>query len=202
MYRNRGRNIASIFTKPRRNISSGLFIGQTGTLGYRVIMKREEIFFPVPICYSDRMKCPFCSHADTKVVDSRETKDGSSIRRRRECEACAARFSTYEEAEMFTLIVIKKDGERQEYDRKKIEAGLERAFEKRDRGEEKSEKILSEVEYELHAKRVPEITSREIGDLIMEKLRAADEVAYIRFASVYESFGSAKSFKKAIENLD
>lgn len=148
------------------------------------------------------MKCPYCSHDETKVVDSRETKDGWAIRRRRECEQCAARFSTYEEAEMFKLSVVKKDGRREEYDRKKIEAGLERALEKRPGGEEKAEKILGEVEYELHARHVPEITSREIGDLVMEKLRAADEVAYIRFASVYKSFGSAKSFKKAIENLE
>lgn len=148
------------------------------------------------------MKCPYCSHNETKVVDSRETKDGWAIRRRRECEKCASRFSTYEEAEMFKLSVVKKDGRREEYDRKKIEAGLERALEKRPGGEDKAEKILGEVEYELHARHVPEITSREIGDLVMEKLRAADEVAYIRFASVYKSFGSAKSFKKAIENLE
>ncbi|MBP9751557.1 MAG: transcriptional repressor NrdR [Candidatus Moranbacteria bacterium] len=148
------------------------------------------------------MRCPYCSHTETKVVDSRETKDGFSIRRRRECEQCAVRFSTYEEAEMFKLSVIKKDGRHEEYDRKKIEAGLERALEKRPGGEEKAEKILGEVEYALHAKHVPEITSKEIGDLILEKLKAADEVAYLRFVSVYKSFGSAKSFQKAIENLE
>jgi transcriptional repressor NrdR len=113
-----------------------------------------------------------------------------------------ARFSTYEEAEMFKLSVIKKDGRSEEYDRKKIESGLERALEKRPGGEEKAEKILGEVEYALHAKHVPEITSKEIGDLILEKLRATDEVAYLRFVSVYKSFGSAKSFQKAIENLE
>lgn len=103
---------------------------------------------------------------------------------------------------MFKLSVIKKDGRSEEYDRKKIESGLERALEKRPGGEEKAEKILGEVEYALHAKHVPEITSKEIGDLILEKLRATDEVAYLRFVSVYKSFGSAKSFQKAIENLE
>lgn len=148
------------------------------------------------------MRCPYCSHDETRVVDSRETKDGWAIRRRRECEKCAARFSSYEEAEMFHLTVVKKDGRKEEYDRKKIEAGLDRALEKRPGGEEKSEKILGEVEYALHAKHSPEIMSKEIGDLILEKLRATDEVAYLRFVSVYKSFGSAKSFQKAIENLD
>jgi transcriptional repressor NrdR len=148
------------------------------------------------------MKCPFCSHADTKVVDSRETKEGSAIRRRRECEACQARFSTYEEAETFTFTVLKKDGRREEYDRKKIEEGLSRAFEKRPGADEKAERILTEIEYALHAEHAPEIPSREIGNLIMEKLKNVDEVAYIRFASVYKSFGSAKSFRRELEKLD
>lgn len=148
------------------------------------------------------MKCPYCGHDETKVVDSRETKEGSAIRRRRECEKCAERFSTYEEAETFTFTVIKKDGRREEYDRRKIEAGLARAFEKRPQANEKAERILTEVEYALHAKHAAEIPSREIGNLIMEKLKSLDEVAYIRFASVYKSFGSVKSFRKAIENLE
>lgn len=103
---------------------------------------------------------------------------------------------------MFKLSVVKKDGRSEEYDRRKIEAGLERAFEKRPGAEEKAERILGEVEYALHEKRIPEITSKEIGDLVLERLRSTDEVAYLRFASVYKSFGSAKSFRKAIENLD
>lgn len=148
------------------------------------------------------MKCPFCGYADTKVVDSRETKEGSAIRRRRECETCEARFSTYEEAETFTFTVQKKDGRREEYDRKKIEEGLRRAFEKRPGAEEKAEKLLAEVEYALHEKHASEIPSKEIGNLIMDKLKTVDEVAYIRFASVYKSFGSAKSFRKELEKLD
>lgn len=99
------------------------------------------------------------------------------------------------------ISVVKKDGRKESYDRKKIESGLRRAFEKRPGSEEKTEKILEEIEYELHAGRKSEVTSREIGNLALEKLRSADEVAYLRFASVYKSFGSAKSFRKAIENL-
>ncbi len=148
------------------------------------------------------MHCPFCNHPETKVIDSRDTQEGRAIRRRRECEKCQARFSTYEEVEIFRLLVVKKDGRREEYDRSKIEKGLDRAFEKRPAAEEKIERILGEVEYALHEKRVSEISSREIGSLIMEKLKEADEVAYIRFASVYKSFGSAKSFRKALETLE
>jgi len=148
------------------------------------------------------MRCPFCGHEDTKVVDSRETKEGRAIRRRRECEKCSGRFSTYEEAETMGISVVKKDGRREGYDRKKIESGLRRALEKRPGSEEKAEKILEEIEYELHARREPEVASKEIGNLVLEKLRAVDEVAYLRFVSVYKSFGSVKSFKKAIENLE
>lgn len=100
------------------------------------------------------------------------------------------------------ITVVKKDGRTEPYDRKKIEIGLRRALEKRPGNEEKAEKILDEIEYELHARREPEVTSKEIGNLILEKLRAVDEVAYLRFASVYKSFGSVKSFKKAIETLE
>ncbi|MDP2837673.1 MAG: transcriptional regulator NrdR [Candidatus Moranbacteria bacterium] len=147
------------------------------------------------------MVCPFCNHLNTRVVDSRETQEGRAIRRRRECEKCTARFSTYEEVEIFRLLVVKKDGHREEYDKTKIEKGLRRAFEKRPFAEERIEKILREIEYALHEKQVTEISSRAIGSLIMDKLRAVDEVAYIRFASVYKSFGSAQSFLKALQKL-
>jgi len=100
------------------------------------------------------------------------------------------------------ISVVKKDGRKEAYDRKKIEVGLMRALEKRPGSEEKAEKILEEIEYELHARRDPDVTSKEIGNLVLEKLRAVDEVAYLRFVSVYKSFGSVKSFKKAIENLE
>lgn len=147
------------------------------------------------------MQCPFCGHPETRVVDSRETKEGRAIRRRRECEKCAARFSTYEQVEMFRLLIVKKNGHKEEYDKTKIEKGLRRAFEKRPQAEERIDKILGEIEMALHEKQVTEIPSREIGALIMDKLKEVDEVAYIRFASVYKSFGSAKSFLKALEKL-
>ncbi|MEK7549725.1 MAG: transcriptional regulator NrdR, partial [Patescibacteria group bacterium] len=117
------------------------------------------------------MHCPFCNFKDTKVIDSRDTQEGRSIRRRRECESCKARFSTYEDVEIFRLLIIKKDGSKDEYDRSKIERGLRRAFEKRPGAEERIEKILGEIEYTLHEKQQPEISSREIGNLILEKLR-------------------------------
>jgi transcriptional repressor NrdR len=147
------------------------------------------------------MRCPFCRHIETRVVDSRETKDGEVTRRRRECEACAARFSTYEEVEKFRLSVIKRDGHKEEYNREKIRSGLLRAFEKRPMNEEKLEKVLGNIEYELSLKKLDEIASKEIGKLVMEKLRAIDDVAYIRFVSVYKSFGSIKSFEKELEKL-
>lgn len=147
------------------------------------------------------MLCPYCNHPETRVVDSRETQEGRAIRRRRECEKCDARFSTYEEVEIFRLLVVKKDGHKEEYDKTKIEKGLRRAFEKRPQAEEKIEKILGEIEYVLHEKQVSEIPSRDIGALIMDKLKEVDEVAYIRFASVYKSFGSARSFLRALEKL-
>jgi transcriptional repressor NrdR len=147
------------------------------------------------------MRCPFCNHSDTKVVDSREAQEGKAIRRRRECGGCQARFSTYEEVEIFRLIVVKRDGHKEEYSREKIRHGLLRALEKRPSGEEKLERVLGDIEYILHAKKVSEISSREIGKLVMERLRDLDEVAYIRFASVYKCFGSAKSFQKELEKL-
>ena len=147
------------------------------------------------------MYCPFCRHSETRVVDSREVKGGQVTRRRRECERCEARFSTYEEIEVFRLSVLKRDGRKEEYDREKIRSGLLRAFEKRPMNDEKLEKLLGGIEYALSMKKVEEITSREIGKLVMEKLRAIDDVAYIRFASVYKCFGSAKSFEKELEKL-
>jgi len=147
------------------------------------------------------MRCPFCRHLETRVVDSRETKDGEVTRRRRECEKCMARFSTYEEVEVFRLSVIKRDGRKEDYNREKIRKGLVKAFEKRPMSEEKLEKVLGNIEYELSVKKLDEVHSKEIGKLVMEKLRAIDDVAYIRFVSVYKSFGSIKSFEKEFEKL-
>lgn len=148
------------------------------------------------------MICPFCGHSETKVIDSRDTNDGKAIRRRRECEKCQARFSTYEEMEIMKMAVIKKDGRKQDYDRAKIEAGIKKALEKRPVKDEDIEKLLGDIEYEIHSKEACEITSKEIGKIVLEKLKEIDDVAYLRFASVYKSFGSAESFKKEAEKLE
>jgi len=148
------------------------------------------------------MWCPYCHHAETRVLDSRLTQEGKSVRRRRECGQCQTRFSTYEEPDFYRVTVIKKDGHREIFDRMKLRIGLERAFEKRPLGDEKVAHVLRDVERLIRDRGLKDITSREIGRLAMEQLRNVDEVAYIRFASVYKSFGSAQSFRKAIESLD
>jgi transcriptional repressor NrdR len=148
------------------------------------------------------MICPFCGHGETRVVDSRDTNDGKAIRRRRECEKCQARFSTYEEMEIMRLTVIKRDGSKQEYDRKKIEIGLHKALEKRPVSEEKISKAIGDIEYEIQARESHEIKSKDIGKLILDKLKELDDVAYLRFASVYKSFKSADSFRKEMEKME
>jgi transcriptional repressor NrdR len=147
------------------------------------------------------MNCPFCGHSETKVIDSRDTSDGKVTRRRRECEKCEARFSTYEEVEILKLTVVKKDGRKQEYDREKIRTGLQKALEKRPVSEERIERILGDIEYEIRSKESCDITSKEIGQIVLNKLKEIDEVAYLRFASVYKAFKTAESFKKEAEML-
>ena len=148
------------------------------------------------------MNCPFCNHSETKVVDSRETNDGKITRRRRECLKCELRFSTYEEVELLNLTVIKKDGSRVEYDKTKIESGIRKALEKRPINDEKFSKLMGEIEYAIRSLEKPEVSTREIGKIILKKLKGLDEVAYVRFASVYKSFGSIESFKKDLDMLE
>jgi transcriptional repressor NrdR len=152
------------------------------------------------------MICPYCGNSETKVVDSRDTNDGRAIRRRRECEKCQARFSTYEEMEIMKLKVIKRDGALQDYDRKKIEIGIKKALEKRPVSEEKISKTVSDIEYEIQSETQSrdssEITSKEIGKMILNKLKELDDVGYLRFASVYKSFKTAESFRKEAEKLE
>lgn len=148
------------------------------------------------------MRCPFCLVQDTKVVDSRDVNDARNIRRRRECGECKRRFTTYEEMESLKLTVIKRDNSKEEYDTKKVRVGIEKSLEKRPVSTDEIDKIMSEVEYALHAKHAKEIKSRDIGKMVMKKLKEIDEVGYIRFASVYKSFGSASSFKKEIDRLN
>jgi len=148
------------------------------------------------------MNCPFCNNTETKVVDSRDTNEGRITRRRRECGKCEARFSTYEEVELLRLAVVKKNGEKTEYDKSKIETGIRRALIKRPVTEEKIIKLLGDIEYAIKALEKPEVTTREIGKIVLQKLKDLDEVAYVRFASVYKSFGSVESFKRELDKLD
>jgi len=147
------------------------------------------------------MRCPYCFHDDTQVIDSRETEDQAAVRRRRECPKCAKRFTTYERVELLDLIVIKKDGSRQPFDRNKIIAGMRRACEKRPIPTEKIERAVDEIESELRGMESTEIPSKVIGDLVMKKLRALDTVAYIRFASVYKSFKNLEAFERELDKL-
>jgi transcriptional repressor NrdR len=147
------------------------------------------------------MVCPFCSHIETKVIDSRESSDGKVIRRRRECLKCRRRFSTYEQLELLNFVVVKKDGRKEEYQREKLANGIRKALEKRPVGDKKIEEVVDEIEYKLHLQKDCEIQSKDIGKLVLEKLKELDDVAYLRFASVYKSFGSADSFKKEAEKL-
>ena len=148
------------------------------------------------------MNCPFCSNPETKVVDSRETNEGKITRRRRECLKCAARFSTYEEVELLRLQVVKKNGEKVDYEKSKMENGIRRALVKRPVSEEKIAKLMGDIEYEISALEKTEVSTREIGKIVLGKLKELDEVAYVRFASVYKSFGSIESFKKELDLLD
>ena len=147
------------------------------------------------------MRCPSCQHNDSKVIDSRSSADGTAIRRRRECLSCEFRFSTYEQIELLNLYVTKKDGRREQYRQEKLKGGVYRALEKRPVSEKEVRKMISEIEQEIQSLGINEISVQEIGEIVMKKLRDIDEVAYIRFASVYRSFKDIESFKKELNNL-
>lgn len=148
------------------------------------------------------MKCPKCLNLDIKVVDSRPVEDAAAIRRRRECEKCNFRFSTYEQIEILDLAVTKRDGTRQPYVRDKLERGLKRAFEKRNLSDYMFRKVVSEIEQEIQKKSGSgEIPSAQIGEIIMKVIRKVDKVAYIRFASVYRQFEDIHEFKQEILKL-
>lgn len=148
------------------------------------------------------MRCPLCQHEETKVIDSRVASDGLSIRRRRECLACSYRFSTYEEVEILDLVVQKRDGSVEPYAREKLEAGLERALEKRPISREEFRRLVSEIEQDIHKKiKNNMIESREIGNIVIRKLKKCDQVAYLRFASVYRQFENVEEFKKELQKL-
>ena len=147
------------------------------------------------------MRCPFCNQDNTKVVDSRPVEDTNSIRRRRMCEVCGKRFTTYEKIEQMILMVIKKDGSREAFDRNKIMNGIIKACEKRPVPMAEIEKVVDEIERGLNNMMEKEVESTFIGELIMESLRKLDEVAYVRFASVYRQFTDVNTFVAEIEKL-
>jgi transcriptional repressor NrdR len=147
------------------------------------------------------VKCPFCGQVDEKVVDSREARDGAAVRRRRECLSCGRRFTTYERIEEIQFMVVKKDGRRELFDRNKILSGLVRATQKRPVGVAALEKIADEVEARLLEKPDREIKSSEIGELIIKHLYDLDEVAYVRFASVYRQFKDVNEFVEEVKGL-
>ena len=147
------------------------------------------------------MKCPYCGYLESKVVDSRPADEGTSIRRRRECLACHKRFTTYETMESLPLMVIKKDGSRQSFDRGKVMGGLIRACEKRPVSYQALEGTVAEIEQVLQNQMDREISSAKIGELVMERLKTLDEVAYVRFASVYREFKDIDTFMAELHKL-
>jgi transcriptional repressor NrdR len=147
------------------------------------------------------MKCPVCNYQETKVVDSREGSDGITIRRRRECLKCGFRFSTYEQVELLEVSVLKRDGRKEAYSREKLENGLKKAFEKRPISDEDFRILINKIERNIQARKKSEITSQEIGELVMKELKKKDPVAYIRFASVYRAFKDLDSFQKEINSV-
>ena len=147
------------------------------------------------------MRCPFCAYPESKVIDSRPTDESNSIRRRRECLSCGKRFTTYETVESLPMVVIKKDGSRQSFDRNKVLGSMLRACEKRTVPLAKLEKLTDEIEQSLQNSLEKEITTDMIGEQVMEKLRGVDEVAYVRFASVYRQFKDINTFIDELEKL-
>ncbi len=147
------------------------------------------------------MKCPFCEFEESKVIDSRPTDEGEAIRRRRECLSCAKRFTTYEKIETIPLMVIKKDGSRQMFDREKLLNGIIRACEKRPVATSDMERIVNEIESATQNLLEREISSQRIGEMVMERLPEVDEVAYVRFASVYRQFKDINTFVEEVNRL-
>lgn len=147
------------------------------------------------------MKCPYCNESDTKVIDSRPADDNSSIRRRRQCEKCGKRFTTYEKLETMPLMVIKKDNSRETYDRSKIEAGVIHSCHKRPVSTQQIDLMIDEIENRIFNMEEKEVETTVIGELVMEKLKELDEVAYVRFASVYREFKDVNTFMEELGKL-
>jgi transcriptional repressor NrdR len=147
------------------------------------------------------MRCPQCGDRDTRVVDSRDLDDSATIRRRRECTACATRFTTYERIEAARLVIVKRDGTRQEFDRERLVTGLRKALTRRPVADDAAEVAADRIEAELRAEGMTEVPSSRVGALAMERLRGLDQIAYIRFASVYQSFEDLEDLKREVDSL-
>lgn len=147
------------------------------------------------------MRCPFCQFADTDVLDTRKLNEGDAIRRRRKCKACGRRFTTYERVEMVSMTVVKKNGEREPYEREKLMRGIRTACYRRPVATQEIEQLVNDVEAALMAREDHEVSSVAIGDMVMRRLRDLDEVAYIRFASVYRSFADIGTLRQAVDAL-
>ena len=147
------------------------------------------------------MRCPHCGTRDTRVIDSRDLDESATIRRRRECPACSTRFTTYERVEAARLVVVKRDGTRQEFDRDKLASGLAKALTRRPVPDDAAERAADEIESELRSTGQSEVPSSRVGALAMDKLRSLDHIAYIRFASVYQSFEDLEDLKREVDSL-
>lgn len=147
------------------------------------------------------MRCPICNYKDTKVIDSRLSADGMSIRRRRECEKCTYRFSTMEETELLDLTLVKRDGRHEPYSREKLERGLRKALEKRPYTDVDFKKLVHAIERDIQKKKHDELRSSAVGEVVMKRLKAFDQVAYIRFASVYRAFEDVNTFQQELNKL-
>ena len=147
------------------------------------------------------MKCPYCNHPDTRVIDSRPADEGTSIRRRRSCDACGKRFTTYEKVETIPLLIIKKDNTREQYERSKIENGVLRACYKRTIATEEVKKAIDRIETAIFNREEKEIPSSLVGEIVMEELKNLDEVAYVRFASVYREFKDVNTFMDELKKI-
>ena len=147
------------------------------------------------------MKCPYCNHPDTRVIDSRPAEDGSAIRRRRSCDECGKRFTTYEKVETIPLIIIKKDNNREQYNRSKIERGIIRACYKRPVSAEAIQNAVERIEIKIFNLEAKEVSSTDVGEIVMDELKELDEVAYVRFASVYREFKDVNTFMDEIKKM-
>jgi len=152
-------------------------------------------------CIHSRMKCPFCHHTDSKVMDKRETEAEMATRRRRECLNCEKRYTTYERVEDVSLIILKKDGRKEAYNREKLKKGINRACEKRDVDDAKIKKIVDQIEAKLRDYKDSEVSSIIVGKWIMSKLKQVDQIAYIRFASIYKEFKDIEEMKEEMQKL-